>query len=69
MYTPEMPLSMIVHLLQVVKLTWKRGDLAVWNNRKVLHTGTPSRAADKAASRLFHMTLLDCDAPLRPITV
>ncbi|CAL8468061.1 g7600 [Coccomyxa elongata] len=54
---------------QVVKLTWKRGDLAVWKNRKVLHTGTPSRAADKAATRLFHMTLLDCDAPLQPITV
>ncbi|BDA42252.1 probable (R)-phenoxypropionate/alpha-ketoglutarate-dioxygenase [Coccomyxa sp. Obi] len=54
---------------QVVNVTWKRGDLAVWNNRKVLHTGTPSRAADRAATRLFHMTLLDCDAPLRPITV
>lgn len=55
--------------VQVLNVTWKKGDFAVWNNRKVLHTGSPSREDDKTATRLFHMTLLDCDTPLKPIDV
>lgn len=47
----------------VFRLQWAPGDLAIWRNRRLLHTSTPW-ADYKDESRLFHLMFLDSDAPV-----
>lgn len=47
----------------VLRLRWQPNDLAIWRNRRVLHTSTPW-APYAQERRLFHLMFLDSDRPI-----
>jgi len=47
----------------VFRLSWQPNDLAIWRNRRLLHTSTPW-AQYTQERRLFHLMFLDSDRPI-----
>lgn len=50
-------------LMQMYALDWQPNDFAIWANRRILHSASPTDEYDGSA-RLFHLVFLDCKTSL-----
>lgn len=48
---------------EVFTLEWQPHDFAVWANRRILHSATPTDRY-KGQPRMFHLVFLECTTPL-----
>lgn len=48
---------------EMYALDWQPNDFAIWANRRILHSASPTDEYDGSA-RLFHLVFLDCKTPL-----
>ncbi len=46
---------------EVLALKWQPHDVALWANRRLLHSATPENTYDR---RMFHLVFLDADTEI-----
>lgn len=53
---------------EIYKHKWQPNDYAVWTNRRLIHTASPSKGYThtKDHMRLYHLVFLDTDKPILP---